>query len=369
MAEETMLARAASLALARTYAGAAVNYWMYVFPRVRRECKHWRGCAEQIPDAVLRASALHAQQIKRPNVEGSAAFGAFAPHARRNAVVRAQVAFQSIYDYVDTLAEQQSQRPIANAHQLHRALLAALQQDLPQPDYYAHQDLRDDGGYLEGIVQACRAGLATLPSYASISAVVRRIATRIVCYQSLNLNESQGGQQALARWASRATPDGTGLKWWETAASAGSSLGVFALITAAARPDVSSEHAIAIERAYWPWVGALHSLLDSVTDEAEDANAAHRNLLDYYGSPEEAARRLKLLAVEAQRRTSRLPNAHQHTVILAGMAGSYLSIPPASERGRLVARAVLDTIGGLAVPTLLIFRARRAAGDLLSPRG
>jgi tetraprenyl-beta-curcumene synthase len=307
--------------------------------------------------------ALEAHAVKRANVEGSAAFAVFAPRRGLSAVVGAQVAFQSIYDYVDTLAEQHSACPIVNARHLHHALLAALDHG-PQPDYYACHPHADDGGYLETSVHACRRCLRALPSYPHMLQVACRMTRRIVNYQSLNLTEPQGGQDALARWAASATPDGTCLRWWETAASAGSSLGMFALISAAGGERFTLAEANAIERVYWPWVGALHSLLDSVSDEAEDAAASQRSLLDYYSSPQEAAGRLRMLTVEAVRHMDALPNANQHLVILAGMTGSYLSRPPATERGRLIRRAVLETVGGLVKPTIVIFRAREAIGRL-----
>jgi tetraprenyl-beta-curcumene synthase len=353
-------------ALATYFLRAARRYWLSVFPCIRRETRHWRERAEAIPDPVLRRLALEAQRIKRGNIEGSAAFAAFAPAAHRDEVVRAQVAFQSAYDYADTLSEQPSGDPVTNGRQLHQALLAALDERGGQPDYYARNPRRgDDAGYLEEIVDACRCALSGLPSRPSIALPAHRLATRIVAYQSLNLSEPHGGHRLLERWALRETPFGTGLRWWETAASAGSSLGLFALISAAARPALQPAQALAIERAYWPWVGALHSLLDSLIDEPEDAAVAQRSLLDYYTSPQEAAARLQLLAREALRTVRSLPNAHEHVLILAGMASFYLTAPEASSpTARLISDKVIETLGPVIRPSMAVFGARRTAGRL-----
>ncbi|MGD1058885.1 MAG: DUF2600 family protein, partial [Solirubrobacteraceae bacterium] len=81
-------------------------------------------------------------------------------------------------------------------------------------------------------------------------------------------------------------------------ASAGSSLGLFALIAAAAHPSLPPADASAIEDAYWPWIGALHSLLDSLIDKADDTAVAQQSLLDYYTTPQEAAARMQILARE-----------------------------------------------------------------------
>jgi tetraprenyl-beta-curcumene synthase len=347
---------------------AARRYWLAVFPRIYHERRYWRKRAEQIPDPQLRRLALEAQRAKRGNVEGAAAFAAFAPRGHRAAVVQAQVAFQSVYDYVDTLSEQPSDDPIANGLQLHGALLAALRPGSPQPQYYARYGRADDGGYLQEIVEACRSALATLPSSVVVEAAARRTTERIVAYQGLNLSERHGGHRELADWASRATPAGTTLRWWETAASAGSSLGLFALLAAAARPTLAPKHAAAIEAAYWPWIGALHSLLDSLIDYREDAAAGQRSLLDYYDNPREMAARLGLLATEALRAAVSLPTPSEHCLVLTGMVSYYLTAPEANNaRAVQAAQIVTDALGTLIKPAMLVLRVRRTVRRAMPP--
>src|ERR1019366_5766877 len=354
------------ISLARAFLKAATQYWIGIYPRIRHETDRWHRRAEGIPSAELRELALEAQRIKRGNIDGSAAFAILAPRCRRASVVRAQVAFQSVYDYVDTLSEQPNAHPIANSRRLHQALLVALDEDALQGDYYALQSRGNDAGYLEEIVDACRSALRTLPSHASIADPARRVTRRIVTYQSLNLSEAHGGHEYLAQWALKATPRGTGLRWWETAASAGSSLGLFALIAASARPNLTHEEAVAIEQAYWPWIGALRSLLDSLVDASEDTAVGQRYLLDYYASPQETAARLKLLAGRALLATRSLPDAREHALILAGMASFYLSTPQAhSTAARLAAGGVMETLGAATKPSMLVFAARHAAGSAL----
>ncbi|HYM67597.1 MAG TPA: DUF2600 family protein, partial [Patescibacteria group bacterium] len=112
--------------MASAFAGAAGRYWLGVFPHISRELRHWRERAGEIPDPVLRRLALLTQRSERGNLEGAAAFAVLVPRAHRARVVRAVVAFQATYDYVDTLAEQPSADPVANGRQLHLALLTAL---------------------------------------------------------------------------------------------------------------------------------------------------------------------------------------------------------------------------------------------------
>jgi tetraprenyl-beta-curcumene synthase len=341
---------------------AAARYWLSVFPRIHRELCQWRRRARTIPESTLRQPALDVQHTKRGNIEGSAAFAAFAPRAHRPAVIRAQLAFQAIYDYVDTLAEQPNASPIRNACQLHRALTAALEPTSPQPKYYRHHARSCDGGYLQAITYACHTALETLPSYSTVAPPVRRLAERIINYQSLNLTLIQGSHHALARWASRETPPKTGLHWWETAAAAGSSLGIFALISTAARATTHHHETAAIEQAYFPWIGSLHSLLDNLIDLPEDTASDQHNLILHYSSPHQAAARLRLLATESVRQTRALQDCPQHSLILASMASHYLSAREARlPHARLARMAVLDTIGDLAGLTMLVLRLRRVA--------
>lgn len=97
------------------FARAASVYWLDVFSRISCELKSWQRRAQVIPDESLRNVALGVQHTKRGNLEGAAAFAALVPREHRPAVVRAQVALQAIYDYVDTLAERPSGDPIRNS--------------------------------------------------------------------------------------------------------------------------------------------------------------------------------------------------------------------------------------------------------------
>ncbi len=64
--------------------------------------------------------------------------------------------------------------------------------------------------------------------------------------------------------------------------------------------------------------------------------------------------------------TETIPESVQHAIILAAMTSFYLSAPCASAPASgAVARGVLDAMGGLAAPTMVVLRTRRAAGRLL----
>jgi tetraprenyl-beta-curcumene synthase len=355
------------LALASAFSGAASRYWLGVFPLVGREVRVWRARAGQIHDPVLRHLALRTQHLEHGNYEGAAAYATLVPSAYRAQVVRAVVAFQTTYDYVDTLSEQASVDPVANGRQLHLALVSALEIGTAQPDYYRHCERHDDG-YISNLVQACRDALRALPSYAVVAASAVRAASGIVAYQSLNHERAGGPPRALARWGATMIPAGSGLRWWEAAAGCASSMTVFALIAAAAKPGLNGAETAATEVAYIPWVSALHVLLDSLIDRAKDLEQGHHNLIGHYSSSAEAAHRLGWITTRAMQATEALPDGARHATILAAMTSFYLSSPTASApAASLAAEQVRRSMGAMVAPTMAVLRARRAV-DHLSQR-
>ncbi len=308
---------------------------------------------------MLRALAFDAQRRKWASLEGAAAFAAFTPRSGRFGLARLLVNLQSVFDYADTLMEQPSLVPAANARLLHNAFVAALQPDLPHSDYYLHNAHRDDGRYLVELIEGCRTAICALPSYAVVADVVMRHAWRVVFYQSRINLATAGDYPALVRWASK-QPAGSLLRWWELGAACGSSLAVFAHIAAASDPGLTSTEADAIEALYWPWAEALHIMLDCLIDRTEDRQTDQHNLLDHYSSQQEMTERLGLLARETARRASMVPPHHR--LILSGMVGLYLSDEQAwVASARPATELILDEIGAFARPALLVLRARRMA--------
>ncbi|HEY2283146.1 MAG TPA: DUF2600 family protein [Solirubrobacteraceae bacterium] len=353
-------------ALAVSFAGAAWRYWLGLFPRVCSERRRRRARALEIPDPLLRRVAIESQR-KWGNVEGAAAFAAFAPRRHRGAAARAMMGLQEAYNYLDLLGEQPSSDPAANGRTLHRALLVALDPaDVSHVDYYAHSPEREDGGYLREIVDSTRAALAELPSYGVVASATLATAARIVEFQSCNTGERQGDLAALERWARAAAPSGSDLRWWEVAAAGGSSLCVYALIALAADPRLDARTVAAVEEAYFPWIGALHSLLDNLVDATEDRATGQHSLIGAYASPQEAAARMGRLADRSLAAAASLPGDRGHTLLLAAMASFYLSTPEASTPQALpITRAVLDTLGRPAALAMGVFRTRLAVRRLL----
>jgi tetraprenyl-beta-curcumene synthase len=341
---------------------SAVRYWLFVFPRVGSELRHWRRSAGRIRDPVLRRLALAALE-KRSNMEGAAAFAVFAGAGTRRDVVRALVAFQAIYNHVDMLAEQPSSDPVGRARRLHNTLLSALEPGSPSPARGSLRLESDDGDYLAELIEACSWALSRLPGYAAAAPAARSAATRIATFQSLSL--ASGDELEL--WALQNVPTESGLAWWETAAAAGSSLSVLALIASSASATLHRRELLAIDLAYSSVVASLHSLLDSTLDEVEDAATGQLSLVGCYRSSQVAAASMGVLAERAMDAARGLPNGRAHAVITAAMACSYLvDGQHASVRAKACTKAVQTSIGALSRPMLFIFRLRRLASRLAS---
>jgi tetraprenyl-beta-curcumene synthase len=325
-------------------------------PTLLVELRRWRRAALAIGDPRLQQLALGALE-KHGNIEGAALLGTLAPAANRSTAVRAQVAFQALYNHLDALSEQPSDDPRANAASLHQTLLHALE---PTGGCWRSPAPCGDDAYVGGLVEACREALAVLPSYPRVEARARDAAARILGFQTLNLAHCDGGHHALRTWAIELTPPASRLRWWETAAAAGSSLPVHALIAAAAKPGMREDEALAVASAYFPWVGALHSLLDSLVDRDEDATLGRPSLLGPYGDRAHVVAGLGELALQARNATNDLPRAGVHRVILSAMCSYYLSAPEASgSEGRAVADRLKLALGHPLTLAVAMFGAKR----------
>lgn len=342
---------------------AARGYWLGVFPHVAVELRRRRALAARIPDLSLRRLALQALERKGRNLEGAAVFATLAPRSQRPLVVQALVCSQAMCDYLDVLCEQPNRDPVANGYALHDALLDAVAAPgLRDPDYYRHHPHREDGGYLRALIDGVRNALALLPASDGVAAPLARAVKRIASYQALNHCEVHGSYQPFEHWArgeGRSCPD---MRWWEAGAGAGSTLSLHVLVGVAADPRIHRSDISAIDDAYFPWIGALHSMLDSLVDRGEDLAMGVRGLIDYYLSVEEAASRMQTITREAITRARSLPRGRRHALIVAAMTSFYLCDLRRSD-ARLaseVVPSIMQELGGLIAPNMAVLRLRRS---------
>jgi tetraprenyl-beta-curcumene synthase len=338
------------------------RYALTTVPQARRLLRPWQARAATVPDPVLREHALATYRDEHLNAEAAAVFAQTAPRRARPAVVRLCVAFQLMYDYLDTLGEQPAADPHANGLQLHRALTAVFDDDDRAADWYALHARRDDGGYLAALVAACRRDFDALPSAAAVRPFALSAARRCGEAQSHAHAAHLDGGERLAGWAAR-QPGASGHRWWEIAAGGISSIGVHALFAAAADPRTSPAVAARVDAAYFPSACALSTLLDSLVDREHDAGQHGFATIACYPSSVVAAERCGAITAESAVALRRLPGAPRHMALLRGVAGYYLSDRGASTAWAApVSAAIARQLGPLIVPTRASLRLRRRLG-------
>jgi len=338
-----------------------VSYWTTVFPVARRELARWRTLAAAIPDARLRALALGTLDDESGLAEGAAIFATLVPSwSARRRLATLLVAWQVMYDYLDSLGEQ---APGSSTHDA--GAYAALASALQTPTADALLGAADDG-YLRRLVACCRACVATLPSVDAVRPSAVRAAQRCAEAQALTHATASSGAEPLRRWA-RAQPGAESFLWWEVAAGAISSLGVHALLATAALPRATAAEAARVDAAYFPSICALSTLLDSTIDAADDAGTANHRCTAYYASDAEAAARLEAVTRIAGSAARGLPNGRAHAVILAGMTAYYAAAGWTGNE-HLHCR-VASAVGVDTAPILWTLRARRRATRRLRGRG
>lgn len=344
-----------------TFAGAARCYWTEVFPSARRELHKWRTQAEAIPDPGLRRDALLSLHTKSANAEGLAAFAVLAPRRQRRAVIRAAVAYQTTLDYLDSVTERPSHCH-SEKLKLNSALEVAVDGGLSLENYREETESRGDGNYLAALVEACRKSLGGLPSYECAASSLRRRARLAAESQAMNhslLLDTE--EKEIAEWARTVPPTSSldsDMQWWEMVAASASTPALGALVALAAEAGATEGDFLATEAAYFPWVNALNTLLDSLVDLDED-HAKQRHI-ERYASPQAAAERLAAITARSRAGVCTLTNAQQHELILAAMGSLYLAQPAAWHGDRRVtAAAVLDGLGPFAHSTLTVHRLRQ----------
>lgn len=344
---------------AATTTGSLARYWCAILTLARRELRRWERRARAIPDPLLREQALATLAQERLNAEAAAVFATLAAPASWGALVPLLVAFEVMFDYLDTLSEQPAPEPFERSCRLHLALAAALDPELDVTDYYALHPRSADGGYLAALVARCRLALPRLPAWDAVAPFARRAAERCALGQSHTHAAADWGERPLARWA-LAQERAHGYHWWELAAGAISSVSVFAQMAGATDPRTTAADAAMIDAAYFPAIGALSALLDSFVDRDDDRATANANTFAPYASDEEAAARLALIARRAVAAARGLRHGRRHVAIVAGVAAYYLSaVDPRAPARRLLADALREAIGPAVLPILATMRARR----------
>lgn len=334
-------------------ARGATRELVWGLPAVASELDAWRALAHRVPDPAIREDALNALARKRGNTNGAALFWTVT-RARSRPLLRLLVAYQALWDFLDNVNEHGAEAGgLANGLQLHMALVDALDPGRPPSDYYLHHPWQEDGGYLNAIVRVCRECCAQLPSYECVREVLLQEATRARVLAINHELDPDRRDETLRAWAVKEQHQGFHVDWFELTAAASASLTIFALLALSAEPSCGESDIERTRNAYFPWISATATMLDSYVDEVEDtANGDHRYIV-HYRDPQFTSERLHQLIRRSFSEAHALPNGGRHELIVACMIAMYLSKDSARTEAMRAATDRLVNAGGPLTKALL----------------
>lgn len=334
-------------------------YILSVLPRVNRLLEEWTMLAGQCPDPELRLQALASLENKAFHCQGGAVFTVDGSRFN-NKLLELITAYQTLCDYLDNLCDRAGETEGLAFRQLHQSLIDALNPNLPPSDYYRHFYLKADGGYIENLVACCRRRIRLLPSYHLVQQDVLCLTS---WYGELQVRKHLSWdvrEKELQDWVEGLLPQFPGLLWNELAAAAGSTLAVFALLKLAGREHLDRELVDKTRQAYFPWICALHILLDYFIDQQEDRLGKDLNFTFYYRDETEMMNRLKVCINEARNCAAGLPDSVFDLTVVEGLLAMYLSDDKVgAQRFQSQARALIKRSGGSAFLVYILCRAVR----------
>lgn len=343
-----------------------LRHLLWGLPHAAQELSQWRRRAMAAADPALRHHALSALHEKRPQSEGAALF-TILPTQRHKPLLRLLIAYQIIWDYLDSVHEQQPD--LANGIQLHRALSDAYEADTPLSAYYCLHAEKDDNGYLNVLVFNCRHATTRLARFSIVRRRLLGEAHR--CGHALSINhqtDPDRREREMRAWARLSTGSDHEIAWFEQTAAAAAALTMFAMLArAASHTSPSPAELNALRSAYNPWACCTATMLDSYADRDEDASKRQHIYVDYYPTLEQMTERTGRLIRECLTRTRSLQHGQTHTVVLASMIAMYLTRQSSRDPQRRQTTKQLARLGGTLTRTLIpALRIWRAVYDLRS---
>jgi tetraprenyl-beta-curcumene synthase len=348
---------------ARALLAAAARELLWGLAEVAHEIGTWERRALAIPDAATRQDALDALRRKRTHADGAALFSIL-PRRRDQRLLRLLVSYEVILDFLDNVHERLVSA--ANGAQLHLALADALNPDRTVSEYYREHMWREDGDYLLALVSCSRAGCIGLPSYRHVS---ERLIAEAKRAQVLGINHDplpERRDERLRQWARQEYRDSLQASWFELTSAVSASLTIHALLALAAETPCGDGDIRAVYAAYFPWISATSTMLDSYVDQGEDLHAGRHLYIDHYagdgGATGDGGAHCGVaeLVARATGTTRGLPRCHRHAVIVACMIAMYLSKDSARAPHMRAGTTSLVRAGGplarALVPVLRIWR-------------
>lgn len=322
-----------------------VRFLRKIVPHARLELEGIRALAGSIRDDALRSEALASIEGKAYHVAGGCILATFLPKSRARAYVELVAPLETIYDYLDNLCDRHPDVPAQAYPVLHQAIADALDPDAAPHDYYALGPRGSDNGYLQRLVTRVQRSLQRVEGYRALLPVFREAARLYAEMQTFKHYPAGERERACREWfAARKDDRVADLEWYEFACAAGSQFQVYAPLYELFAGRAQSIGAA--YRAHFPAVAALHVLLDSFIDQAEDREHGELNFAAAYPAPAVMRERTGYLAGRAKRLFEALPERRPHAFVLRVMSLFYLTHPKVyAQNLQRQAEALLRAIG------------------------
>lgn len=291
------------------------------FSDVRSVLSKWEQIGSNLP-IELQTQANASIQDKAFHCLGGSIY-AFYPGVQREPILQAIVALQTISDYLDNLVDRMQVNDEQAFSQLHLSFLDALDPMREPADYYCYYPYQETI-YLPSLVTTCRSAISSMPNYAHYKPYVLQLADNYCRLQVLKHLVPEG-EAKLKMWVQQEN-DYPELAWNEWAAASGSTLGIF-MCFAASYHDYAKPVRSQLFQAYFPYIQAVHILLDYYIDRREDREHSDLNFTFFYPNIIIAAERLATLYSIAQNKTKALPHPAFHELMLQGLIALYGSDP------------------------------------------
>lgn len=341
-----------------------IEYVRRIFPQVEAELEIWRRNAEGSASDEPARHALDSIKHKKFHAQGGCIYALY-PGCDTFNLIPFIVALQTISDYLDNLCDRAGCTTEEKSfRQLHLSFDEALMPyEKEKSDYFLFYPY-NDGGYLNSLVDECRARLRNFKGYELVQDYVVRLARLYSEMQSYKHIDLDRREKYVRQWAIDRGCGKFGISEWEYAAAAGSTLGIFVLCAMASIPAINRYEAEKVVNAYFPWVCGLHILLDYFIDQAEDREYGDLNFVSFYNGIDECSERMLLILKKSLDAVKTLPYPQFHTLVVKGLLAMYLSDPKVRGSDMIyVSRKLLNSPGGIGARAMYYgCRLLRAAG-------
>ncbi|MGY0693202.1 tetraprenyl-beta-curcumene synthase family protein [Virgibacillus sp. FSP13] len=315
-----------------------------IFPAVKQELVYWKKRAEQIPNKELRTQALASIASKRFHCQGGAVYALLAGDKWEQAI-RFIVAYQTISDYLDNLCDRSTSMDPADFRLLHQSMIDALTPENSVKNYYELRGDQEDGEYLADLVRTCQQIVDQLDDYTMIQDKVLGLEQ---LYGDLQVHKHVAYDERIPRLVTwYKTNNLEFLSWYEFAAAAGSTLGIFCLVSYTLGGRITSKLTDQIYSSYFPNMQALHILLDYYIDQLEDEWEGDLNFCSYYPTRGKMIERFVYFIEQTEKHVQSLVDCEFHQLVHRGLVGLYLADPKVKklDGGKEMTNVLLQASG------------------------